>query len=176
MFTKFEEKKKMLGPKSVICAAGISYAYSLKISQWIQIHESNNRHVTWSYYAECDPSCKEVWNRQYVHTYVVDRKPQGFLEGGSKSFIYSARERIYVRGLGWVLEGGSSLSGGWALEAMSEEVVTAPGWQRSMLSWCDSCAGPGSGLHDPCGSLSTQRILWNQHFYNPCPKGSRREI
>lgn len=60
MFAKFEDEKKMLGPKSVICAASISCTDPLKMSQQIQIYESNNRHVTWSYHAESDPSCKGV--------------------------------------------------------------------------------------------------------------------
>lgn len=34
---------------------------------------------------------------------------------------------VRLAGLGWVLEKGSSLSDVWALEAMSKEVVTAPG-------------------------------------------------
>lgn len=60
---KFEEEKKMFGPKSVICAANISCADSLKMSQWIQMYESNNRRVTWFHYSENDPSCKVAWNR-----------------------------------------------------------------------------------------------------------------
>lgn len=86
--------------------------------------------------------------------------------------IFNHGMKLSQEGLGWKSRKGFSprwwLSSGTGSPGKG---LHQQAWQTSRSIWTTpsgawwhswelSCAGPGAGIDDPCGSFSTQHILW----------------